>query len=372
MSDFNRKMENARHALVPRWNPERAKEVHGAMHALARRRRTRVRVAMAGCAALVILGLGWRQLPRVLPNYPSSVQTVADHTIRLEDGSSIVPRDEHTVLTVRNVSPDQVKLALDLGAAHLSVTARPGRVLRVDAGAVALESRGGGFTVDREGDRVRVSVDQGRVRVLWGVEETLLEAGQSDEFPKAVAQPAPSTSAMVAPAASTVVPVPLPSAHVAPSPSSLFWRQPAQEGDYDTAFQALHEAGPQAVRDEAGDLLLAADVARLSHHPGEAVAPLQRVIANHSDDPRAPLAAFTLGRVLLDELGRPTEAAGAFAQARALGAGGPLEEDALAREVEAWARGGDSTRAHATAEEYVARYPTGRRLHAVRRFGGFE
>jgi hypothetical protein len=53
-------------------------------------------------------------------------------------------------------------------------------------------------------------------------------------------------------------------------------------------------------------------------------------------DPRAPLAAFTLGRVLLRELARPREAAAAFAQARALAPRGPFVEDALAREVEAW------------------------------------
>jgi len=50
-------------------------------------------------------------------------------------------------------------------------------------------------------------------------------------------------------------------------------------------------------------------------------------------------AAFTLGRVLLDELGRPSEAVDAFPLARS--SGGPLAEDALAREVEALSRAGE-------------------------------
>ena len=92
----------------------------------------------------------------------------------------------------------------------------------------------------------------------------------------------------------------------------------------------------------------------------------------HSDDPRAALAAFTLGRVLLDELGRPREAQDAFSRARSLAPAAPLAEDALAREVEAASRAGDVARARALAVEYEVAYPAGTRLRAVRRHGGLE
>ncbi|MEO7092617.1 MAG: hypothetical protein ABI175_05150, partial [Polyangiales bacterium] len=91
-----------------------------------------------------------------------------------------------------------------------------------------------------------------------------------------------------------------------------------------------------------------------------------------SGDPRAPLAAFTLGRVLLEELGQPGQAAEAFAKARALGGAGPLAEDALAREVEAWWRAGATDKAHERAEEYVKVYPKGLRIRSVRKYGGLE
>jgi transmembrane sensor len=126
------------------------------------------------------------------------------------------------------------------------------------------------------------------------------------------------------------------------------------------------------LRDDAAELLLAADVMRLSHHPAEAVDPLERVVRVHADDPRAPLAAFTLGRVLLDELGQPKAAAAAFAKVQLLAPDGQLTQDALAREAEAWSRAGDMNQARARAREYVARFPEGFHLKSVRRFGGLD
>jgi transmembrane sensor len=144
----------------------------------------------------------------------------------------------------------------------------------------------------------------------------------------------------------------------------------AENGRYEEAHAALKKAGPNAVRDETGDLLLAADALRLSGNPAAAVPYLERVVAAHAADPRSSLASFTLGRVLLDELGRPGEAADAFAHARA--AGGPLAEDALAREVEATSRAGDAARSRELAHEYQTVYPNGRRAKTVSKFGGLD
>ena len=69
---------------------------------------------------------------------------------------------------------------------------------------------------------------------------------------------------------------------------------------------------PSAVGSSAEDLMLAADAARLSNHPEQAVGYLRRVTSEHARDSRAPLSAFTLGRVLLSQLSRPGEAAEAF------------------------------------------------------------
>ncbi|HVK88076.1 MAG TPA: hypothetical protein VM513_28345, partial [Kofleriaceae bacterium] len=122
----------------------------------------------------------------------------------------------------------------------------------------------------------------------------------------------------------------------------------------------------------AEDLMLVADVMRLTSHPGEAVAPLRRVIDEHAADPRAPLAAFTLGRVMLEQLGRPADAADAFARAADLAPDGPLAEDAAARQVEARSRAGDAREAKRLAIEYLRRYPHGRQVPLVLRFGGIK
>lgn len=106
--------------------------------------------------------------------------------------------------------------------------------------------------------------------------------------------------------------------------------------------------------------------------PAEAVLPLQRLMTEFPADARAPLAAFTLGRVLLESLSRPAEAADAFAKTRQLAPASVLFEDALAREVEARARAGQPERAKTLAEEYVKRFRDGGRLEAVRRFGGLK
>lgn len=73
-----------------------------------------------------------------------------------------------------------------------------------------------------------------------------------------------------------------------------------------------------------------------------------------------PLAAFTRGRIQLDRLAQPREAAAAFAQAITLGLREPLLEDARARRVEALAHASDASGAREAAADYARLYPSGR------------
>jgi len=278
---------------------------------------------------------------------------------------------------------------VDSGGAWFEVPRQaPGRSFRVKAGEVSVEVLGTRFLVERMDDAVLVLVDHGRVQVRWPGHSKLLTDGERLEV-----RPTATTPPPLAPEPERLPPEPGPisvdggdidvDGPEASSPEAKKalkkpahgpqpeWKRLAEQGDFPRAFAALKGAG-RAPRDEPEELLLAADVARLSHHPLEAVTPLQRIISRHEKDPRTPLAAFTLGRVLLDDLGRPHEAASAFAEARALAPTGPLAEDALAREVEANSRAGDMARARALALQYQARYPAGARLRVVRRHGGLE
>ncbi|MCZ7677722.1 MAG: tetratricopeptide repeat protein [Sandaracinaceae bacterium] len=154
----------------------------------------------------------------------------------------------------------------------------------------------------------------------------------------------------------------------APAPPPA-WVAHAERGEYEEAARLLDAAGALETTD-LDVLLLAADTMRLTGQPERALAYLDRAASLAQNDPRAPLVAFTRGRLLLTGLSRPSEAAGAFVTARALATDPSLAMDAAAREVEALARAGDTEAARARAEEYVARYPNGLRVDAVRRWGG--
>jgi len=292
------------------------------------------------------------------------LRTQPPATAALASSVSVSPHYEVATVTVEHLSPETVVepipdrhgrgFALRSGGARFMAQHDADHPFVVMAGDITIEDLGTTFTVKYlSAESVEVAVEEGRVKVHARGIDTEIAAGDRQEF--AVV---PSLAALEKPGLAPAL----------PAPSA--WRPLAESGRYDEAHTALKKAGPYAVRDETADLLLAADAARLSGHPSEAVPYLERVVRGHSSDPRSSLASFTLGRVLLDELGRPREAADAFARARA--AGGPLAEDALAREVEAASRAGDTTRSRVLAREYQKLYPNGRWAKAVSRFGGLD
>jgi transmembrane sensor len=249
---------------------------------------------------------------------------------------------------------DRAELRLSEGEARFEVDPDHHREVLVHAGFVTVEVTGTVFDVAHlPGERVRVGVERGRVRVDWPGGTTSLEVGTARVFER----PSPADEP---PAASGSV------SNEDQSPRG--WRALAHEGDHERAFELLEQAGASAVRDEPADLLLAADVARLSGHPARAIEPLSRLVREYPSDARAPSAAFTLG--LLQLGGNPAAAAQSFATCRRLQPAGPLAQDALARQVEATSRAGNPSAARALAEQYVQAYPNGRRVNAVKRFGG--
>lgn len=388
MPDFYERLEGARAHAAPKWSKERE---HAALLRLVAKRgngRAARRLAFAGavlvaaCVALIFA--------RPRPGAPGGVgkpavvaQTPVE-LLRLEDGSLVTARSAGARVAPIEIGPRTVTVRLTSGTATFSVTPNPDRVFRVQANDVTITVVGTVFSVGLEPGGVRVAVERGRVRVAWpenereiSATEQLLVASAENRAARAVDTPPAEQPAVEAPADAQSAALGPRSAGAARAPSSQpaarpDWRALAQDGDYGAALKRLGAEGPSAVRDEPGDLLLAADVARLGGHPGKAIDPLERVVTRFASDSRAPLAAFTLGRTLLDELGRPREAAKAFGRARQLDPRGALAEDALAREVESWSRAGEESVARDRAREYVAKYPKGRRMGAVKRLGGLD
>src|SRR5262245_9965895 len=354
MSDLRSRIASAATRVQLDWSDEHAVAVERSFRRRLRRRQMARRLIPPATALLVLVAAAL-SIPRLSGRHGAvpSAPAVADGLIRFDDGSTASPLGPASVLHVVSASA----VAIERGGGRFVVTRNPGRLFRVEAGPVSVEVLGTRFIVERLQERARVSVEEGRVRVVWAGHARELGAGEGDLFPpEPSAAPAAEASPRVRP----------------PTRRAASWRDLAREGDYDRAYEALMRKGAAVVRDEPAELLLAADVARLSHHPTEAVAPLKSLLLRHRKDPRAQLAAFTLGRVFLEELGRPNEAAAAFADAEALAPDGFLTQDAIAREVEAWSRAGDATRARLRAEDYLRRYPEGSRVRSVRRFGGLE
>jgi hypothetical protein len=342
------------------------------------RRRKRIRAAARTLAIVVlastgaVVGVRHASGPRIaaVPVPGTSVRTV-----RFDDGSEVTLLDAASTLKPQRVTPEQTVVELVGGSARFNVVPHPTREFRAQAGNVTIDVLGTVFTVDRYGAGARVSVERGHVRVRWRGGEAHLVVGETGVFPPqgteaapppASEAPPPEPAPAVAPPAPVVAP-PEP-ALPAPHPAARAPRPATTPRAEEPPAPATHPAG----RDEVEDLLLAADVARRAHRPREAVAPLRRLLDEYPSDQRAPMAAFTLGRLLLEDVHSAAEAAAAYARARALDPRGPLAEHALAREVEAWAAAGQHERARAAAEVYVREYPDGSRARSVRRLGGLE
>jgi transmembrane sensor len=328
--------------------------IAGARQRRRRRRARRMALAGVGACALVaaLVMLAHRRLGSPTPELAAKPQPpvlpVGGRVVRLADGSTATALDSATEIAVAEDKNDHAALVLTRGRGRFDVKPRPTRTFVVHVGNVTITVMGTLFTVERVADRVGVAVERGTVRVDWGLGSTVLRESDSGWYPPLVISgPGDGGPSRDQTTQSKTAPSSTPS--LAPSSSPV-----------------------AAKRETAGDLLVAADNARLSGHAEQAAGLLRRVLRDHRNDSRAPLAAFTLGRMLLRELGRPLEAAVAFADARRLSPRGPFAEDALAREVEAYGRAGAAALARSRAEEYLRLYPNGRRAVTVRAMGEIE
>lgn len=414
MPDVSQQVEQqveqlGRHIHV-RFSPERARALRSRIET-TRTQRKRRNVAAGVGAGLLLFCVAWfvpkpMQAPKdPLAQTTGPVSPVRE--VRLLDGSIGRLLDENSRLEVLSAHANQVLLKLH-GSAAFHIAKNKNRLLRVQTARVAVEVLGTQFLVREQAEaRALVQVSEGRVRVLWDGHQVELSAGDSGVFPpdprvqtvrprmetetaranniaedsknpaegdRVFAQAAPASRGFRGPGSpanpgNTEVGVSAETVHA--------WRILAEGGHFERAYQTILGRGGMAefVRGErlgASDLLLLVDVARYSRHSVDAVPPLRQLLSDSPSDPRAPLASFTLGRILLDDLGQPREAAASFRHVLAIEPDGPLSQDALAREVEAWSRAGEQGVARLRAEEYVRRYPTGRRLRSVRRYGDLD
>lgn len=342
-------------------------QIDGRLPVTRRRRRVFAgALVTAGCAAALMMFANARRDAGPLRFADGQALATVDApegaTLSLSDGSSIRLAAGARFQPLESTGT-RLLAVLQRGSAEFEV--RPGgpRHWQIECGLATVEVTGTRFSCTREPGHLRVGVQHGSV-VVRGERvpdrARRLSAGEAldvTDAPAVVApevQPAQEEPAAPARGASAASP--------SSSSSSSSWRELAHAGRHDQAFAALGAPGVrrETQRLDVADLLALADVARLSGHPREAVAPLERILRDFSTDPQAPLAAFALGRLELDSLSRPARAAVALHRALSLGVPRSLEEDVRARLVEASERAGDNEAAVAAAREYLLRLPAGR------------
>ena len=379
MSEFERELEEAREALSPQWSPERSARLYAAT--MQRKRRRAVRKAatasVGALAAVFLIAVAIQQPPAARPQAGRAAAARAGersgHTLRVADGSFAELVGERSELEITHNTKERVAFNLLSGRAHFEVVPNPLRSFVVEAHPYRVEVIGTVFDVDRSERNVTVMVQRGRVRVYGPSGAQDVVAGQIQAF----ARPAQTEAQAREPAFDEPAEEREREEQVRPRPRGKRtagalprWRSLSQSGEYEAAFESLRRG--ESVEDDPAELMDAADAARLSGHPRSAVEYLERVVRDHAGSPVAPLAAFTLGRVYLDKLGQPDRAAQAFERARRLAPEGSLAQDALAREVEALSKGGNAQKAYQRGQEYLERYPNGRRVRAVQLYAGME
>ncbi|AKF05486.1 FecR domain-containing protein [Sandaracinus amylolyticus] len=288
---------------------------------------------------------------------------------RLDDGSIITVEASARLRRLQNDDRDLV-LLLERGTARFDVVPGGPRRWTIECGLATVVVVGTRFTIARAEERVVVEVERGAVLVRGEhVPDRARTLGAGERIE--VAAPAPIPPPRFEPEREAAPP-PEAAAPRATTPARPRWREAAERGAWDDAYAAIGERLESTCeRASVDDLFLIADVARLSGHTADAMVPLEHVVRRHRRDPRAALAAFTLGR-LAANLGQYERAERAFETALALDVPDALRADALARLAHARRALGDLDGARAVAAQYVVEYPSGREIDAMRRIGTTE
>lgn len=304
---------------------------------------------------------------------------VAPVRVALSDGSALELEPGGLIVPVE-LSTERVVLRMQRGVARFAV--RPGGPRRwvIEAGPACVEVVGTRFVVARGPHGTRVRVEEGKVRVrgagLPG-ESVQLTAGEEVTVrAQAVAtqeatMSAPTPTPMPTPVAT---PMPTPEAR-APSPAAQLASEPRRaqtmRGATSTSAPAPAPSATATSADAAPAvsveaLLAEADRLRMAREHEAAASVLERVLREHASDPRAALAAFTLGRLRQQALADARGAATAYARALSLGLSGTLAQSARAHLAQTLLASGERASAAAAARDYLARHPRGADATAMR------
>ena len=297
-----------------------------------------------------------------------------DRRIPLSDGSTITLAPGAS-LEVKDNDPTRFLTLLHRGWVRYNIIPGHTRTWEVDTRLCRIIVLGTQFTVNRTPSSVHIAVHRGTVAVYPPTGDQILAtltAGKTYTL-RVPRLHVPSHLAPRPPFADKT------DAH---SPEPEFVRdrrkkhtgadEPGSNHDARPHTQITRLAGLGA-SDDVNALLNKVDEARLRNMPQKATTLLERILREHPDDPAVSLAALTLGKIRLDTLHRPREAALAFKQAAtSKRLPTPLREQAYARCVEAFRRAGDVASAQKMSELYRRRFPNGKWIPWIERWSKSE
>jgi transmembrane sensor len=312
-------------------------------------------VALASLSLVVLAAVGWRHAhTQAAPVASGPLTSGAGAALavlggadaskdELSDGSSISLGAGAQLEVLENTSKTFVSV---LRRGRGSFAVRPGGPRRwtIEAGLLTVEVVGTQFTVTRRETSVAVAVEHGIVLVrseLIADHVQRLTAGQTLSVELPVTTSATSATSAAAP----VAPAPFESASARPVAS----------------VPSLPAGSLTSLLTDANELRRRGDVRG-------AEASLRRALSEHPNEPQTALVAFTLGKLLLDSLGRPADAVVAFERCLAAAPPSALAEDALFRLAQAQSQAGNAQAASASARRYQSSYPNGRHTGDVERW----
>jgi transmembrane sensor len=172
------------------------------------------------------------------------------------------------------------------------------------------------------------------------------------------AEPAPGADSPEAPVGAVADSEP---SEPRPAPKLAPWRERIAAGRLSDGLRAAELAGFGRVCQEASlkELVALAGAARLSGRSARASEALRALRQRFPLTTAASIAAFTLGRIALEQRGAYQEAADWFGTYLAEQPSGPLMGDAMGRLMEARRGAGDLAGARRDAERYLRRFPKG-------------
>ena len=259
--------------------------------------------------------------------------------IRLDDGSTVLALGSSQVRLLAQ-NKNTASFEVDRGKVWFDVQPEATRTIEVRIADVRVEVLATEFVVEKKGEEVFVWVQRGSATVSSQGQEFQLRANEEGSFPAHEKVPAPSLESTSAQDSINTA-----------SPSRANKRE------------STKTKGTLSV----GELWSLADSARLEGRLPTAIQSLQALVKDYPKDPRAALAAFTLGRLLLETKASPRRVAKAFELARTLAPRAPLAEDALAREIEALWRAKADAKAMERSKLYEDLFPDGRHIERNRR-----